>query len=100
VPPLAEIDELLLFAEDQLSVVEHIARQVEVNLSTADVLKQSTLRHVYAGLLVPQDQNDEPASELLKRIASEREERVRVAKAAKRGVKNLSRNRNAASLGV
>ena len=38
----------------------------------------------YLGKLVPQDPKDEPASELLKRIASEREQRASETDAAKR----------------
>ena len=43
------------------------------------------LRHAFTGKLVPQDPNDEPAGELLKRIAAERGEHLRVVAAAKRG---------------
>ena len=42
-------------------------------LQNAQALRQSILRHAFTGKLVPQDPNDEPASELLKRIAAERE---------------------------
>ena len=46
-------------------------------------MRQSILRHAFTGQLVPQDPNDEPAAELLKRIAAQREELARLAQAAK-----------------
>ena len=40
-----------------------------------DKLTQSILAKAFRGELVPQDPNDEPASELLKRIQEERKKR-------------------------
>lgn len=70
--------------EAQLSVIDHLEADLEAKQKSAQALRQSILRHAFSGQLVPQDPNDEPASELLKRIAAERDERSRLAKAAKR----------------
>lgn len=83
-PPFNEQESVVEIAEDQLSVIEHIAADVETKLKSAHALRQSILRHAFTGQLVPQDPRDEPAAELLKRIAAEREERARQAQTAKR----------------
>ena len=74
-PPQHEQNAIVECAEDQLSVIEHIETDIDSKLATANALRQSILRHAFTGQLVPQDPNDEPASELLKRIAAEREAR-------------------------
>ena len=69
--------------EDQLSVIDHLEADLETRLRSSTGLRQSILRHAFTGRLVPQDPSDETASELLKRIAAEREERDRQAQAEK-----------------
>lgn len=84
--PLPPQDEQLAIVEavsTQLSVVDHLERDIESKLKSAQALRESILRLAFTGRLVPQDPNDEPATELLKRIATEREERARLARTAK-----------------
>lgn len=83
-PPEDEIEAIVEAVEDQLSVIEHLEADLEAKLKSAQALRQSILRHAFTGQLVPQDPRDEPAAELLKRIAAQREERARQAQAAKK----------------
>lgn len=94
-PPLAEQKAIEDAAEGQLSVVDYLDDQIEAKLMSAKGLRQAILRHAFAGQLVPQDSNDEPASELLKRIAAEREARAKEIAAAKRTSKSINGPRNA-----
>jgi type I restriction enzyme S subunit len=84
IPPIEEQDAIVDAIEDQLSTVEHLESDLDTKLTNAQALRQSILRHAFSGKLVPQDPNDEPASNLLKRIAAEREQRAREAAAAKK----------------
>jgi len=52
-----------------------------------DKLTQSILAKAFRGELVPQDPNDEPASELLKRIKEKKAKTETKAKSTKRGRK-------------
>jgi len=54
--------------ESRLSVCDKLEQIVDESLNKARALKQSILKKAFAGQLVPQDPNDEPAEELLKRI--------------------------------
>jgi type I restriction enzyme S subunit len=83
-PPLAEQEALVEAAEAQLSVIDHLEADLSAKLTSAQALRQSILRHAFSGKLVPQDSNDEPAFELLKRITAQREQRARETAAAKR----------------
>jgi hypothetical protein len=63
-------DYLLYLDRKAVGAVE---ADIDAKLKNAQGLRHAILRHAFTGQLVPQDPNDEPASELLKRIAAERE---------------------------
>ena len=83
-PPLPEQEAIAEIVDDRLSVIERLEAEIDGKLTKARGLRQAILRHAFTGKLVPQDPNEEPASELLKRIATERETRAREARTAQR----------------
>jgi type I restriction enzyme, S subunit len=75
--PLCSLPEQQLIVseiESRLSVCDKIEETIERSLKQAESLRQSILKKAFEGRLVPQDQNDEPASVLLARIKAERDE--------------------------
>ena len=67
-PCLTEQAEIAQILEARLEAVEMLEMEISANLARADALRQSVLKRAFAGQLVPQDADDEPASALLKRI--------------------------------
>jgi type I restriction enzyme S subunit len=59
--------------ESKLSEVDQLDQTIATSLQQAEALRQSILKKAFSGQLVPQDPHDEPASELLVRIKSERD---------------------------
>ena len=72
-PPLAEQQRIVAEVERRLSVIQQAEATVTASLARADRLRQSILKQAFSGQLVPQYQDDEPASVLLERIRAERE---------------------------
>jgi type I restriction enzyme, S subunit len=58
--------------ESRLSICDQIETAIAENLQRAEALRQSILKRAFAGKLVPQDPNDEPAELLLERIRQEK----------------------------
>ncbi|MDB6123650.1 MAG: Type restriction enzyme StySPI specificity protein [Pedosphaera sp.] len=71
--PQREQETIVQHLSEQLSVVDNLESDIDANLQKSEALRQSILKKAFAGELVPQDPNDEPASELLARIRAERE---------------------------
>jgi len=85
--PLAPLEEQAAISEiidTQLSVIDALEADVDANLLRAEALRQSILKKAFAGELVPQDPNDEPAAARLARIRSERAALAATPKSKKR----------------
>lgn len=85
------LSENILAAQEQ----EHA---IIISLKQSTAQRQNILRAAFAGELVPQDPNDEPARVLLERIRSERAERAKQPKALKTKKRKSMNPSNSASL--
>ena len=81
-PPLSEQHRIVEKIEELMPLVEEYDKAQseldKLNESLPEQLKKSILQQAIMGKLVPQDPNDEPASELLKRIRKEKENLVKL----------------------
>lgn len=80
-PPLAEQQEIVRRVEILFAFADRLESRLATARKQAEQLTPALLAKAFRGELVPQDPNDEPASELLKRLATTRTE----APKAKRG---------------
>ena len=71
-PPYAEQRRIIAEVDRRLSIIQQAESTVGASLKRVERLRQSILKQAFSGQLVPQDPNDEPASELLERIRAER----------------------------
>lgn len=72
-PTLDEQDEIVRRLRTAISNQNMAVRELERQFELSTALRQSILKDAFAGRLVPQDPNDEPASALLARIRAERD---------------------------
>lgn len=73
--PLCAVSEqrlLVRILDSTSALCDEFDRQVELESARSELLRQAVLKRAFSGRLVPQDPNDEPASELLERIKSEK----------------------------
>ena len=68
----AEQAEIVRILDSRLEAVDKLDAEIDASLARADALRQSILKKAFAGQLVPQNPDDEPASDLLKRIQAGR----------------------------
>ena len=71
---ISEQKQIVNILDEQLSDILKLESDIDENIFRSEALRQSILKKAFSGQLVPQDSNDEPASELLKRIAKEKAE--------------------------
>jgi len=72
IPPIEEQKEIVKRLSESLSIIDESEQIIDAELQRAQSLRQSILKRAFAGKLVPQDPNDEPASVLLERIRKEK----------------------------
>lgn len=72
IPPLGEQREITNTLSAQLEAARCQGTAIELSLKQSAAQRQNILHAAFAGQLVPQDPNDEPASVLLERIRAER----------------------------
>jgi type I restriction enzyme S subunit len=70
VPPLSEQTEIVRRVETLFAFADRLETRLQAAQTAADRLTPSLLAKAFHGELVPQDPNDEPASELLKRLTA------------------------------
>lgn len=83
-PCIEEQTQIVRRVESLFTLADTVEKQYLAAKQRLDRLSQSILAKAFRGELVPQDPNDEPASELLKRIQEEREKLKPVKKKAVR----------------
>lgn len=69
-----EQKQIAIELDKRISETDQLDQTITTSLQQAEALRQSILKKAFSGQLVPQDPNDEPASELLARIKVGREQ--------------------------
>jgi type I restriction enzyme S subunit len=91
VPPLEEQHEIVRRVEKLFHFADSLEVKYKKAMQRVEKIEQSVLAKAFRGELAPQDPNDEPAEELLKRILSEKAKLETVRKKSKRSRKLKTR---------
>ncbi|MSO37805.1 MAG: hypothetical protein EXQ69_06075 [Acidimicrobiia bacterium] len=94
-PPSAEQTAIVETVLEKLSQIDAMEVEVRRSLVRGDRLRQAILKSAFAGKLVAQDPNDEPAAALLDRIKALRTEELAAKRAAGNGPPAKSRRSGA-----
>ncbi|MEU1673831.1 restriction endonuclease subunit S [Streptomyces roseifaciens] len=86
-----ELEDFVALGERVLTRFHRLTAACEEGLAHTAALRRTLLAEAFAGKLVPQDPDDEPAEDLLKRIRAEREEAEAERKAARRAAAQARR---------
>ena len=81
---VAEQREIIRLLAERLEMIMHQEREIGFALKQAKLLRQAILKKTFAGQLIPQDPEDEPASILLERIKAVKSAPSQVNKRTKR----------------
>jgi type I restriction enzyme S subunit len=76
-PPVAEQKIALAVLEERLQAIRELELPTELGLKKSTAQRQNILKAAFSGQLVAQDPNDEPASELLESIRTERAAQIK-----------------------
>ena len=88
--PVDELKEITSLVDGELDRIGEQVAAIDRSLKQSAAQRQNILRAAFAGQLVPQDPNDEPASVLLERIRTERAAQASVNKPRGRKTKDTT----------
>ncbi len=92
-PSKVEQEVIASLIEEAFEKINKTEEELNIQLAKAEALRQSILKNAFTAKLVPQDPNDEPASELLARINAEKAEQQVAPKAKTAGKSGAKQGR-------
>jgi restriction endonuclease S subunit/predicted ATPase len=98
VPPLSEQAQVVREVEQRMSASDRLAATLEQQMARATTSRESFLRDAFLGRLVPQNSNDEPASVLIRRIRSEKQQTIANRQRSRQGRLSTEKNRRSVAM--